>query len=249
MTTEWAITQPAEQVRLNGGRGQVAFTVTNQGSAPDRAVFEIVPGDGADGSWFPPPEEPQRLVAGQASATFLATVAIPPGAAAGTYWLQARVYSADSPPEESSRLSGRVAFTVAAAARPKRTWWPYAVAGALVIAVIAVVGFLVLGGDDTSDTDSPATQAQDCVDGYVWREAVPGDHVCVIPQRHEQALADNAQADARREPGGGAYGPNTCVAGYVWRVATPEDLVCVLPQTRTETAEDNALADSRRRPS
>lgn len=64
---------------------------------------------------------------------------------------------------------------------------------------------------------------------------------------HMRAQNDNAQADSRREPNGGAYGPDTCVQGYVWRGATDTDHVCVVPQTRDDTAEDNVAADSRRR--
>ncbi len=40
--------------------------------------------------------------------------------------------------------------------------------------------------------------AEACVKGLVWRNATPGDHVCVTPQVHDQVVADNAQAAARR---------------------------------------------------
>jgi hypothetical protein len=83
-----------------------------------------------------------------------------------------------------------------------------------------------------------------CVRGYVWREAFPGDHVCVTPETREQTQRDNALAD-RRRAGRGAYGPDSCVTGYVWRVARPDDLVCVTPQTRDQVAEDNAAAPQR----
>lgn len=85
-----------------------------------------------------------------------------------------------------------------------------------------------------------------CKQGYVWREAVPGDHVCVRPNVRDQAAADNARADSRRQPGGGAYGPDTCEQGYVWREATPGDTVCVKPETREQATADNRAANSRR---
>lgn len=75
---------------------------------------------------------------------------------------------------------------------------------------------------------------------YVWRWAYPGDHVCVDPGRVTRVLADNNQADARRAPNGGAYGPNTCISGYVWRVAKTDDLVCVTPDERDRIAAENA---------
>ena len=89
--------------------------------------------------------------------------------------------------------------------------------------------------------------AQDtCRQGFVWREAFPGDHVCVTPETRAQAAEDNKQAAARRQPGGGAYGPNTCLPGYVWREARPDDQVCVTPATRAQAASDNSQASSRR---
>ncbi|WP_310446916.1 hypothetical protein [Thiobacillus sp.] len=85
-----------------------------------------------------------------------------------------------------------------------------------------------------------------CVEGYIWREAYPGDHVCVAPEVRNQTAADNKLAAMRREPQGGAYGPDTCKPGFVWREARPEDHVCVLPEVRAQTARDNSLAYTRR---
>lgn len=96
-------------------------------------------------------------------------------------------------------------------------------------------------------TGAPSARAQAaCRQGYVWREAFPGDYVCVTPETRTQASQDNSQADARRQPGGGAYGPNTCLPGFVWREARPNDLVCVTPETRAQAASDNAQAGARR---
>lgn len=96
-----------------------------------------------------------------------------------------------------------------------------------------------LAGDGTSGPDT-------CIQGYVWREAVPDDHVCVTPDTRAQATSDNNLALSRRSPSGGAYGPDTCTQGYVWREAVTDDHVCVTPETRDQTAQDNSLADRRR---
>jgi hypothetical protein len=85
-----------------------------------------------------------------------------------------------------------------------------------------------------------------CIYGYVWREAVPGDHVCVTGETRAQAAFDNNQAAFRRNPGGGAYGPDTCIYGYVWREAVPGDHVCVTGETRAQAAYDNSQAAARR---
>lgn len=152
MTTEWVITTAAERVELREGKAETTFTVTNAGPAQDRVVFEVVAGDGADPSWFLPPQEPQLLVGPNGSATFLVKIVVPPTAAGGGYWLQGRAYSADTAPEEGSRLSGRVAFEVAPPVKPKKPWWPYALGAALVLVVLIVVGFVVFGGDDEPQT-------------------------------------------------------------------------------------------------
>ena len=84
-----------------------------------------------------------------------------------------------------------------------------------------------------------------CISGYVWRDAGPGDHVCVLPEVRELVAKQNARADSRREPRGGVYGPNTCLSGYVWRLAFPTDLVCVTPKEREEVSKDNEQAAAR----
>ena len=85
-----------------------------------------------------------------------------------------------------------------------------------------------------------------CREGFVWRELVPNDHVCVSPQTRQQGITDNALAAQRRNPAGGPYGPDTCLSGFVWREVTPNDHVCVPPPTRDQTRADNTLAAGRR---
>lgn len=84
-----------------------------------------------------------------------------------------------------------------------------------------------------------------CVQGYVWREAIPSDHVCVPPETRDQTAYDNSQAVARRNPTG-AYGSDTCIQGYVWREAFSGDHVCVTPAIRSQAAYDNSQAAARR---
>lgn len=88
---------------------------------------------------------------------------------------------------------------------------------------------------------------EQCQPGFVWRDAFPGDKVCVTGDVRTQAAQDNAQAAQRRVPNG-AYGPNTCVQGYVWREAGPNDQVCVTGAVRSQAAADNAQALNRRDP-
>ena len=87
--------------------------------------------------------------------------------------------------------------------------------------------------------------ADTCIAGFVWREANPSDHVCVTPQVRQQTRSDNAQAGARRMPGGGPFGPDSCKQGFVWREAFVGDRVCVAPQTRTQAAMDRGWSKAR----
>jgi hypothetical protein len=84
-----------------------------------------------------------------------------------------------------------------------------------------------------------------CKQGFVWREAVPDDRVCVTPETRSEAAKDNSEAAGRRSPNGGASGPDTCKQGFVWREATPSDHVCVPPQVRAAAAADNSAANQR----
>jgi hypothetical protein len=75
-----------------------------------------------------------------------------------------------------------------------------------------------------------------CRQGFVWRDAFPGDHVCVEPWVREQAAADNAAASNRSHAGG------WCYPGYVWRDARNGDHVCVTPETRARSSAENEEA-------
>src|SRR5215475_9717514 len=73
-----------------------------------------------------------------------------------------------------------------------------------------------------------------CKPGFVWREAVKSDHVCVSPQTRARTRAENETAGQRAMPGS-----DGCRQGYVWREAVPTDHVCVAPQSRAAASDDN----------
>src|SRR3569833_917082 len=74
-----------------------------------------------------------------------------------------------------------------------------------------------------------------CKTGYVWRDGIKDDHICVTPKARDQAAADSTLAAGRRVPGS-----NNCKQGFVWRAIVPSDLVCVTVETRAATASDSA---------
>ena len=101
-------------------------------------------------------------------------------------------------------------------------------------------------GAGSAATPGPRANISDrCLQGFVWREAAPSDHVCVPPETRARVARQNQEALSHRLPNGGAYGPNTCVPGYVWREAFAGDVVCVTPEERAQAAEDNRLAPGR----
>ncbi|MFN9973530.1 MAG: hypothetical protein ACK58T_26940, partial [Phycisphaerae bacterium] len=84
-----------------------------------------------------------------------------------------------------------------------------------------------------------------CLPGFVWREAFPGDRVCVPPATRTATAEENRLGQSRRVL---AYGPDTCRDGFVWREANPGDRVCVTPEARSRTAAENAAAPTRVQP-
>ncbi|MEU8034289.1 hypothetical protein AB0C13_37860 [Streptomyces sp. NPDC049099] len=113
---------------------------------------------------------------------------------------------------------------------------------ALLAATLAA-GILTTVGQPAAAAPQPLA-FDTCPQGYVWREAVPGDHVCVYPVRRQQARDDNAAAPTRVNPSG-PYGPDTCLQGYVWREVVRTDHVCVVPARRAQAWDDNAQAAGR----
>jgi hypothetical protein len=97
------------------------------------------------------------------------------------------------------------------------TWNPYQVV--LMKSTLALRSHLPFGPDT-------------CKSGFVWREAVPDDHVCVSPASRAATAQQNSEGAGHRLPNGGPYGPDTCAQGFVWRDAFPGDHVCVTPAAR-----------------
>lgn len=118
-------------------------------------------------------------------------------------------------------------------------------------AVLGIILGTILSGSSSSPAPAPAPEPalpygpDTCKTGYVWRDAIPGDHVCVRPVRRTKAAHENSIAGSRVNPAG-AYGPNTCVVGFVWREAYSGDVVCVTPARRTQVRHENTNGPSHR---
>ncbi len=98
---------------------------------------------------------------------------------------------------------------------------------------------LAQGNNNNVPAPQPLPYGPDtCKPGFVWRDAIPGDHVCVKPNRRTKAAKENAIAGSRVDPAG-AYGPNSCKVGFVWRSAYSGDVVCVTAARRTQVRKEN----------
>ncbi|RZL84962.1 MAG: hypothetical protein EOP32_01560 [Rhodococcus sp. (in: high G+C Gram-positive bacteria)] len=114
----------------------------------------------------------------------------------------------------------------------------------LIAGAVLVSGLGLIAAPSASADTGPYGK-DTCKQGFVWREAMSNDHVCVSPEQRSQAALDNSLSAEREEPNGGAWGPHTCRQGFVWRVVVANDLVCVTPATRDRVAADNAVAAQR----
>ena len=112
-----------------------------------------------------------------------------------------------------------------------------------VAATVTVAVPLVMAAPATAD---PLPYGPDtCIQGYVWREARPGDTVCVTPDIRATVAQQNANRGANKDPDG-AYGPESCAQGYLWREAFDGDTVCVTPAFRQQMLDANSAAASRK---
>lgn len=85
-----------------------------------------------------------------------------------------------------------------------------------------------------------------CKHGFVWREGIQNDHVCVTPASRDEARRDNAARAGRVSRNDRSSGPDTCIQGYVWREVVPSDHVCVTPQRREQTRAENSQFENNR---
>ena len=116
----------------------------------------------------------------------------------------------------------------------------------LATGTVLTASFIAFGAGVGATPASASPHPDTCKSGYVWRDARPGDHVCVTPATRSQAQYDNSQAANRIASYGGDHGSTTCKNGYVWREAFEGDHVCVTPGTRSQAQYDNANENYRR---
>ena len=88
-------------------------------------------------------------------------------------------------------------------------------------------------------------RTEKCLEGFVWRNAAPFDHVCVTPDIRARVAQQNAEAPAHTTTYGPYYGEMQCMDGYVWRDAYAGDQTCVVDSDRDQAHADNQTAGDR----
>jgi hypothetical protein len=93
-----------------------------------------------------------------------------------------------------------------------------------------------------------AAQSDACADGYVWREAFDGDHVCVSPASRAQAQFDNANAPQRRATGTPAVPlPPAKLGCHAFRAGEWREIPCATPEETSRMPRPEVSIESRSR--
>ena len=167
MPSPFAITAASNSVRLSDQRqGQAAFTVFNASGRALQGRIQLVPLGQAAADWLKVTGAPSRPFAMGGTEQVTVSIAVPPGAAPGSYTFRLDVVGVDNPDEDYS--AGPVVTFEVPAPPPKKPfpWWIIAViAAALVIAV--VVFFLTR----PKTTPVPALRGQSVVNAQATLSA------------------------------------------------------------------------------
>lgn len=160
MATDWAVTTATERIELDSERkASTTFTVSNPGTVTDRVVFDVLPGDGTTEDWFHV-DTPLRQVKAGDSVSYSVLTKVPVGVPDGTYSYQAMVYSADVPPEENSKLSGRITFDLVNPEPAKKPPWLLIGIIAAAVVALAITAWLVFSGGGTTTVPDLANKSE-----------------------------------------------------------------------------------------
>ena len=64
------------------------------------------------------------------------------------------------------------------------------------LTVVSLLAFVCL-----APSNKAFAQTDACAEGYVWREAFAGDHVCVVKERRDLVAVENRNAEKTRIKG------------------------------------------------
>jgi beta-lactam-binding protein with PASTA domain len=146
------VTAAGDKVTLDeSGRGRAPFMVTNASAQPLKGRLVARPRKPAKPEWLSIVGESIRDFAPNAAEQVVVQLDVPPGSKPGSYKFRLDAVSEDDPDEVFTE-GPFVAFDVAPPPEPKKRfpWWILAVVGAAVLlAVIGVLTWLLLRGDDT----------------------------------------------------------------------------------------------------
>jgi hypothetical protein len=152
------------------------FTVTNALSRPITARAQVRTEQPDAAAWFFLQGDAEVLLAVNEARPFNINIAVPPGAASGTYVVHLDVVGVENP-DEIAAQGPPVSITYAPApTAPTPQPWPWIIGGVVVaLLIIAAGAFVTLRGDDTEAP--PATPAATRTPRPVLRQ---GDRVPAV---------------------------------------------------------------------
>lgn len=145
MTLKVQIVPTIQNLRLSGGRGEVAFTVTNASGKGFRGKVSVDPADSAQAGWFTIKGPAERVLSADGVEQVTIAVQAPPDASAGTYQFSIRLVS-ESNPDEDWVQSQSISFTVESAEKKPFPWWILIAAGAALVVIGVVLAIVLSGG-------------------------------------------------------------------------------------------------------
>ncbi len=153
---------PGGPVTLEGGKGTIAFTVTNTATRTVDGTTLVKAQAPALADWFTFAEGATRTYGLGAVESVAVNVAAPVGPAAATYTFRLDAKAEDNPDEDYTE-GPNVQFTVPGAVKPvpwwKKYWWIGAIV--LVVLIAIVIAVVVLSGDDANGSGGDTAPSAD----------------------------------------------------------------------------------------
>lgn len=202
MAEAFQITTPTPRVKLAADRRtQVSFTVANTRSRPLKARARVVAQTAGSASWFTLSGEAEQDFVASAVRQYAVQVAVPVGAAAGSYQFRLDVTGVANPDEDSA-TGPTVAVEVPPSVAPIKPfpWWIFVIAAVVAVVLVALIVWVI-----ASQNRPPPAQV--CAPTYALSGTKAGTGEILISSRDQAAdgakVSLNGKCQAAMQLSGG----------------------------------------------